>query len=85
MIVLLHENVLLLSTYKFIMIPKKYRNFWAFVYDSAEKPMLNAILLVIEQRKNEFDRIYQKSGFPPSIFMPCEGDITFRTPTMIYY
>jgi hypothetical protein len=27
----------------------------AFVYDSAEKQMLNAISLVIEQQKNEFD------------------------------
>jgi hypothetical protein len=44
----------LLSTYKFIVIPIKYRNFGAFVYDSAEKQMLNAISLVIEQRKNEF-------------------------------
>ena len=35
----------------------KYRNFGAFVYDSAEKQMLNAISLVIEERKNEFDRI----------------------------
>jgi len=59
MIVLLHENVLLLSTctYKFIVIPIKYRNFGAFVYDSAEKQMLNAISFVVEQRKNEFDRI----------------------------
>jgi hypothetical protein len=57
MIVLFHENVLMLSTYKFIVIPTKYRNFGAFVYDSAEKHMLNAISLVIEQRKNEFHRI----------------------------
>jgi hypothetical protein len=41
MIVLFHENVLLLSTYKFIVIPIKYRNFGVFVYDSAEKQMLN--------------------------------------------
>ena len=47
MIALFHENVLLLSTYKFIVIPIKYRNFGAFVYDSAEKQMLNAISLVI--------------------------------------
>jgi hypothetical protein len=39
MIVLFHENVLLLSTYKFIVIPIKYRNFGAFVYDSAKKQM----------------------------------------------
>ena len=57
MIVLFHENVLLLSTYKFIVIPIKYRNFGAFVYDSAEKQMLSAISLLIEQRKNGFDRI----------------------------
>jgi hypothetical protein len=47
----------LLSTYKFIVIPIKYHNFGAFVYDSAEKQMLNATPLVIEQRKNKFDRI----------------------------
>ena len=41
--------------------------------------MLSAISLVIEQRKNEFDRI-AKVRFPPSICMPCEGDATFRTP-----
>ena len=57
MIVLFHENVLLLSTYKFIVIPITYRNFRAFVYDSVEKKMLSAIPLVIEQRKHEFDRI----------------------------
>ena len=33
MIVLFHENVLLLSTYKFIVITIKYRNFGVFVYD----------------------------------------------------
>jgi hypothetical protein len=33
MIVLFHENVLLLSTYKFIVITIKYRDFGAFVYD----------------------------------------------------
>ena len=69
MIVLFHENVLLLSTYKFIIVPIKYRNFGAFVYDSAEKQMLNAISLVIEQRKNEFDRI-AKERFSPFICMP---------------
>ena len=84
MIVLFHENVLLLSTYKFIVIPIKYRNFGAFVYDSVEKQMLNAISLVIEQRKNEFDRI-AKVWFFPSIVMPCEGDITFPTPARIYF
>jgi hypothetical protein len=35
--------------------------------------MLNAISLVIEQRKDEFDRI-AKVWFSPSICMPCEGD-----------
>ena len=55
MIVLFHENVLLLSVYKFIIIPIRYRNFGVFIYDSAEKQMLNAISLAIKQRKNEFD------------------------------
>ena len=62
----------------------KYHNFGALVYDSAEKQMLNAISFVIEQRKNEFDRI-AKVRFSPSIFIPCEGDITFLTPSMIYF
>ena len=84
MIVLFHENVLLLSTYKFIVIPIKYRNFGVFVYDSAEKQMLCAISLAIEQRKNDFDRI-ANVRFSPSIVMPCEGDITFRTPARIYF
>ena len=57
MIVLFHENVLLLSTYKFMVIPIKYCNFGAFVFDSGEKQMLSTISLVIEQRKNKFDRI----------------------------
>ena len=57
MIALFHENVLLLSTYKFIVIPIKYRSLGAFVYDSAEKQMLSTISLFIEQQKNEFDRI----------------------------
>ena len=57
MIVLFHENVLVLSTYQFMVIPIKYRNFGAFVYDSVEKQMFSTISLVIEQRKNEFDRI----------------------------
>ena len=64
MIVLFHEIVLLLSTYKFIVIPIKYRNFGVLVYDSAKKQMLNAISLVIEQRKNEFDRIAKVRFFP---------------------
>ena len=83
MIVIFHENVLLLSTNKCIAIPIKYRNFGAFVYDSVEKQML-IIPLVIEQRKNEFDRI-AKVRFSPSICMPCEGDITFRTSPRIYF
>ena len=57
MIVLFHENVLLLSTYKFIVIPIKYRNFGVFVYDSVKKQMLNTISLVIERQKNDFDTI----------------------------
>ena len=46
--------------------------------------------MVITQRKNEFDRIVNefdrivKVRFPPSMYMPCEGDITFRTPAMVY-
>ena len=64
MIVLFHENVLLLSTYKFIVIPIKYRICGEFVYDSVEKQMLNATSLVIEQRKNEFDRIAKVRFFP---------------------
>jgi hypothetical protein len=60
---LFHENVLL-STYKFIVIPIKYCNFGAFVYDSAEKQMLNSISLVIEQQKNEFDSIAKVLVFP---------------------
>jgi hypothetical protein len=35
--------------------------------------MLNAISLVSEQRRNEFDRIAKVWFFP----IPCEGDITF--------
>jgi hypothetical protein len=54
-------------------------SFWAFVYDSVEQQMLIAISLVIEQRKNEFDRIEKVWVFSPSIFMPYDGDITFRT------
>ena len=68
MTVLFHEQVLLLSTYKFIVIPMKYRNFGAFVDDSAEKQMLNAISLVIEERKNEFDRI-TRVWFSPHLFL----------------
>ena len=63
----LKVDVFLLSTYKCIIIPIKYRNFGAFVYDSAEKQMLNAISLVIEQ-KNEFDRI-AKVRFSPYLFL----------------
>jgi len=64
MIVLYHENVLLLSTYKFIVIPIAYCNFGVFVYDSAEKQTLTAISLAIKQRKNEFDRIAKVRFFP---------------------
>jgi hypothetical protein len=84
MIVSFHENVLLLSTYKFIFIPIKYRNFGACVYDSAEEQMLTAISLVIKQRKNKFDRI-AKVRFSPPVFMPWEVDITFWTPARIYF
>ena len=62
MIVLNHENALLLSTYKFIVIPIAYRNF-VFVYNSAENK-LTAISLVIKQRTNEFDRIAKVRFFP---------------------
>ena len=68
MIVLFHENVLLLFTYKFIVIPIKYHNFGAFVYDSAKKQMLNAISLIIEQRKNKFNRIAKVRFFPIYIY-----------------
>jgi hypothetical protein len=40
--------------------------------------------LIIEQRKNKFDSI-AKVWFSPSICIPCEGDITFRTPARIYF
>ena len=43
-------------------------SFWVLVYDSAEKQMLNAISLVIEQRKNEFDKI-AKVRFSPHLFL----------------
>jgi hypothetical protein len=39
-------------------------SFLPFVYDSAEKQMLSAISLVIEQWKNEFDRIAKVRFFP---------------------
>jgi hypothetical protein len=84
MIVSFHENVLLLSTYKFIFIPIKYRNFGACVYDSAEEQMLTAISLVTKQRKNEFDRI-GNVRFSPSVCMPWVVEITFRTPARIYF
>jgi hypothetical protein len=45
--------------------------------------MLNAISLVIEKQKNESDRIAKDWFFPPSILIPCEGDITLRTPGSI--
>ena len=71
MIVLFHENILLLSTYKFIVIPITYRNFGVFVYDAAEKQMINAISLVIEQRKNEFDRIARVRFFQNLLSCPA--------------
>jgi hypothetical protein len=72
MIVLFHENVILLFTYKFIVIPIQYHNFGAFVYDSAEKQMLSAISLVIEQRKSEFDRI-ARARFSPIYLYTLRG------------
>jgi hypothetical protein len=39
-------------------------SFWAFVYDSAEKQMLNVISLIIEQQKNKFERIAKVRFFP---------------------
>ena len=47
--------------------------FGAFVYDLAEKQMLNAISLVIEQRKNKFDRIAKVWVFPPIYFYVLRG------------
>jgi hypothetical protein len=43
MFVLFHETVL--STYTFIVIPIKYRNSRAFVYDSAEKTCVKRNLI----------------------------------------
>jgi hypothetical protein len=50
----------------------KYHNCGAFVYDSAEKQMLNAISLVIEEQKNEFDRI-TRVWFSPIYFYTLRG------------
>ena len=50
-----------------------------FNIHQGEQQMLNAILLVIEKRKYEFDRIAEVR-FSQSNCMPCEGDITLRTP-----
>jgi hypothetical protein len=53
---------LLLSTCKFIVIPIKYHNFGAFVYDSAEKQMLNqSYWLLNNERTNLIG--WQMSGF----------------------
>jgi hypothetical protein len=69
MIVLFHENVLMLSTYKFIVIQIKYRNFGAFVYMIQTKnKYLKVFSLVIEQRKNEFDRIAKVQFFPIYVY-----------------
>ena len=46
--------------------------------------MINNFSFVIEQRKNEYDMIAEVR-FPPSIFMPYEGDITFLTPASVYF
>jgi hypothetical protein len=72
MIVLFHEHVLLLSTYKFI-ITNKMSQFWnVCLYGSVEKQTLNAMSLVTEQRKNEFDRI-AKVQFSPIYFDALRG------------
>jgi hypothetical protein len=54
-------------SWKCFIIPIKYRIFGEIVYDSAEKQMLCAISLAIEQRKNDFDRI-ANVRFSPSTF-----------------
>ena len=74
MIVLFHENVLLLSTYKFIVI---HRNFGAFVYESVEKQMLTAIALVIKQQNLLLclARVISLSGHLPGSIFSREGDI----------
>ena len=50
----------------------KYHNFGVFVFDPAEKQMLNTISLIIKQRKNEFDRI-AKVLFSPIYFYALLG------------
>jgi hypothetical protein len=76
---------MLVETFKNVQIADKNVSFVClFVYDSAEQQMLNTISLVIEQRKNKFDRI-ASLFFSQSIFIPCEGDITFRTPVRVYF
>jgi len=70
MIVLFHEDVLLLQLHRHTK--KIYRNFGAFVYDSAEEQMLSAISLVIEQWKTEFDRI-ANVRFSPIYFYALRG------------
>jgi hypothetical protein len=71
------KNVLLLSNYKFIVIPIKYHNFGGFVYDSAEKQMLSTISLDIEQQKNEFDRI-SKVRFSPIYSYALRGPVILQ-------
>ena len=74
MIVLFHENVLLLSTYKFIAI---HHNFGAFVYESVEKQMLTAIALVIKQQNllSCLARVISLSGHLSGSIFSREGDI----------
>jgi len=45
--------------------------------------LLMAEKQILTQRTNLIG--WQKSGFPPSFFMPCECDIPFRTPVRIYF
>jgi hypothetical protein len=78
-IVLFHENVLLLST-------NIRPIFWAFFHDSAEKQMLNTISLVIEQRKNEFDRIAKVWFYPIYFyFKPIIFQAKLQTCNKLFY
>jgi hypothetical protein len=59
---------------KKIVLVNKYKilQFGAFVFDSGEKQMLSTISLVIEQRKNKFDRI-TRVWFSPIYFYTLQG------------
>jgi len=62
-------------------MPIKYHNFGVLVYDSAEKQMLKAISLVIEQWKNEFDWIYMLVDVGGCVFGSsdfCTELLTFK-------